>query len=71
MRLLCFYCFTVRSQRRPAINAADAVRYQVTARCEDCNEAAGAALAASDFAAFHGGGIVSAAEREAVARCAK
>jgi len=42
-----------------------------TARCADCHAAAGEARDAADFAAFHGGGYVTAAEREATARAAK
>lgn len=70
MRLLCLPCYE-RGKRVPAVGVADAIRYGVTARCADCHEAAGEARDAADFAAFHGGGYVTAAEREATARAAK
>lgn len=71
MRLLCSSCFNVRGARRPATNLDTVRAYGSTPRCDDCEASAGEAREAADFAAFHGGGYVSAGEREATARAAK
>lgn len=71
MRLLCSICFDVRGARRPAVNLDYVRAYGSTPRCADCEAAAGEALDAADFAAFHGCGYVSAGEREAAARASK